>query len=148
VGGEEGEIVFVVLWSWCDDRGVKAVCSTRERAERARAMLVEDGGASDEFEIEPWRLDDVLGHEPGPVFRVAIRFDDGSAIPDQRLDWRCLRHPRRAEVERIDESHPMARRNCWPLQIRAESPISSDHAVKVAAEERQAWLKGRPGIDD
>lgn len=120
----------------CSDRYVVGVFSSREAIEEYAAM---SGQPMDEFIITKCEIDEALQETMGPMWRVAIRSTDGEIKCEQELEPR-LRHPKRCAIS-------YEPRWSKPLFINVFSPVSKEHAIKVAVERQKAWLRdpGPPG---
>ena len=116
-------VIYVVTEGEYSDYGIRAVFSTRLRADRYVAVL-ESGARVEEYALDEW-----VGAQRGPQWTCVIDLKSG-VLSSRRLG-RWLRHPRRCEI------FPGA------SFIRVVSPVSAAHAQKVAVEERQRWLRER-----
>jgi hypothetical protein len=109
------------------DYCVKGIFSTREGAEKIGAYCKDP-------EVEEWDLDGAIDHEVGTTWHVSINLDDGTL-------WRSfteegLRHPEATTVTpcRAVAGGPFC-------TVHATSPICAEHALKVAVEKRQEYLR-------
>ena len=120
-----------ILDSGCySDHHLVGVFSSEEKAMEAKARR------KNLDDHDPWEteVDGVLAHEHGPSFRHNIE----KATGDTSYAGECpphSRHPRNAIVDQTDR------------HIFVESPISAEHAAKVAAEKRQEWLRKNAATD-
>jgi hypothetical protein len=151
--------VYLVTQGSYSDYHVIGVFSTREAAEACKAW--EDHGNSyDHAEIETFELDhfDTGGLVPGHVWRCTIELESGTITDEQDEDehvkpgersgtpWFENRRVRRQlpdHVQPVFESEP----RYWVFdeipQVTVHSYVSAEHARKLAAEARQAWLRDR-----
>lgn len=108
------------------------IFSSLEALGEAKAKLVGDG--EDEYNgPDEYELDELLSHERGPSFVTCINCETGKLFyEDSRAD--CLRHPGHCQVDVWHYGYKE-----W--MIRVISPVSAEHANKVATEKRQEWLR-------
>jgi hypothetical protein len=121
--------VYVVTKGKFSDYRIVAVFSTREGAENMRA-----GPCDPNVEVQEWELDALAKHEWGMNWYADIRLGDG--LVRQRYEVEGFRHPTETDVN----FHSVFA-NAPPSLIQVRSPISAEHAVKVAVEKRQEWLR-------
>lgn len=136
----EERTVYVLTSGEYSNYMIHGVFSTREAAERVMGRMGPD------MEVEEYILDDLVRHENGPVWTAAVRLGDGDVPttkdgapwypPDQRPDTQ-FRHPTRADPVRYVHHWDGGR------SVVVSSPISYEHALKVATEKRQEWLRER-----
>lgn len=107
---------------------VAGVFSSKEKALEAKTLR----DNSDDRAPMEWEVDELLGWETGPVFHASIRAETGEI--NAYSEDRVFRHPTRCEINEFI-SH-----GGW---CNVKSPISEDHARKVAIEKRQEWLRMR-----
>lgn len=83
--------------------------------------------------IEPLVVDECVGHEWGHTHECRISCKSGEIDRDWTHSHREMRHPTECEIDEYDHEDDH--------YICVESPISMDHAKKVAVEKRQEWLR-------
>jgi hypothetical protein len=120
--------VYVLTEGKFSDNHIIGIFSTREGAEKVRA-----GSTDTSVKVEEWTLDAVTDLEWGTVWHADIRLGDGLAR--QRYEEERFRHPAAADV-RFYHDYANA-----PFIIEVRSPVSAEHALKVAVEKRQEWLR-------
>jgi hypothetical protein len=117
--------IYVVTEGSYSDYHIRAVFSTEEKAWAYIDALPEN--RRDEYEVECYGVDETMGWEYGPVWHAAIKWKDGEAWSYKPRDR--IRPPSACVVEETDAA------------VHVYSPISQEHAEKVAAEKRQEWLR-------
>jgi hypothetical protein len=120
--------VYVLTQGKFSDCHIIGIFSTSEVAEKVRA-----GATDTSVQVEERTLDAVADLELGTVWHANIRLDDGSAY--QRYEEERFRHPTETAILFYHDFTNV------PLIIEVRSPISAEHAVKVAVEKRQEWLR-------
>lgn len=116
--------VYVLTTGEYSEYGIEGVFSTRELAESARAVGIPDG------DVEEYDLDEMVAFEVGPMWTASIDKETGDV--QIRKDGAVrFRHPSAA-------AHGVG-----STFLIAESPVSREHAIKVAVEARQEWLRTR-----
>ncbi len=121
-----------MLTSGChSDRSNDGVFSSLEALEAGKKIL----GGTDYNEPEEWEVDEILGNTVGPVAWVDISCETGEIREVSRSEYQALRHPGRCEVHLLKPGRE------WVIMVK--SPRSIDHAIKVAVEKRQEWLRTR-----
>ena len=129
--GLKPQSVFLVTTGCYSDRLVAAVFSTRENAElwvREFTSCELDGSA----DIEEMVLDERQDGRAMDIYRVLLRAD--GSLSERSVD---------RGVTTAEESTG-AGRNDWDGRFYGESTRSAEHALKLAAEFRQAWLRENP----
>lgn len=125
--------VYVLSYGEYSGWHIEGIFSSLEALEKGKAKLIGDGkdvyNDPDEYE-----LDEIFDHEAGPTFVASIKCETGELFNLLRLDDNRLRHPKRCYV---DVWHA----NYKEWIIRVISPVSAEHANKVAVEKRQEWLR-------
>ena len=133
----KGNKVFVVTTGCYSDYSIKGIFSSKEKAEQY--MVACRGSAAcwdkDFNDIEEHILDQGLAEREHTRWRCGIMLDDGSlgeAVVAQQ-NWGLP-----------ENSHYVAER--VPVYkgrgiVRVESVKSAEHALKLAAEKRQEWLR-------
>lgn len=127
--------VYVVTSGCYSDYKIEAVFSTEERATAFKAELDKtlcDGQFSD-IAIEAWELDARAGEENRPIYHAEIDLKTG-AVQDPWMESRMVSTRARA-VDPPDES--VASEHI----AYGSSAVSAKHAMKLAVEARQAWLR-------
>lgn len=120
-------MIYVVTAGRYSDYHIEAVFTTRDAADEFAAKVSNQPGVED-VRVEPYEADSCTEYGWGPVYQVAINRHSGDE--EWRIEGAYLRHPQRA-VERQGYD------GC----IVIDSPVSYEHALKIAAEHRQAWLR-------
>lgn len=125
--------VYVVFDGQYSDRYVFGIFSTKEKAAEV--------GSDD---IEEHELDTLVGHSVGPVYKTRICLDDGEVMNDEPPSWykgegteTSIRHRAKAVVNYSPWLFDGERRDSFVVR----SPISYEHAIKVAVESRQKWIR-------
>jgi hypothetical protein len=119
--------LYVVTTGSYSDYSIHSIYSTREKAEAVVALLGDERLDCDNPAIKEYELDALTEGSVSEVFRVWIRKSDGDLVG---TDSNCsIVQPRHTYVE-MQREH-----------IMADSVVSPDHALKIAAEARQAWLR-------
>jgi hypothetical protein len=121
--------VYVLTEGEFSDYRIVAVFSTREGAEKVLA-----GYPYTCIEIDEWTLDAIAEHEWGMTWYATINLSEGEA--HRYYERQGFRHPTAVTVDfyRPADDAPFS-----TIQVR--SPVSAEHAMKVAAEKRQEWLR-------
>lgn len=83
----------------------------------------------DEFNIDFFHVDAMVGWEYGPTWCVNFRNPDGEISLLETCEF--FRHPTAAVVR------------CYPEFTRATSPISLEHAIEVATDKRDEMTMTR-----
>lgn len=120
--GRNNVKVYVLTTGSYSDTSIVGVFSSREAAVAAGT------GDSEVNDPEEYELDERAEHRYGPTWSVFFRKETGGLEP-QRHAWQKIRHPSACEIQ--DNQYG----------IFVASPISAEHALKVAAEKRQEWLR-------
>ncbi len=142
-------IVYLVTSGSYSDYAIDGAFSTRELAQayidKAKGICQADGSydvgnvywASDAG-IEEWPLDKESDAKQFTFWTVGMMADDGSVIEAVRSSQE-FGHPE-SLVTQLAVPVPMYNNR---LIIRVRSVKSGDHALKLAAEARQRWLRER-----
>lgn len=125
--------VYLLTDGCYSDFHVVGVFSTKAGADEAMANLRArtDGRGGGDEAVEEYELDALVGFRYGPIHAVEIETEGGEI---REAGWRGrtgFRHPEAAVVV-----VPPG----WRIVV--ESPLSIEHATKVAVEKRQEWLRG------
>jgi len=104
-----------------------------------KAQAVKDERRNPDDSIEERDLDERLDWRYGPVFRFEIDPLEGDLKTWNSRPSDEWRHPEQPIVE-INGPVQYGDRHYW---LRAESPISAEHAEHVAWARRDEWLKTR-----
>lgn len=126
--------VYVAFQGEYSDRGCLGVFSTREAAE---AIGV---GAPDAFDVQEFELDELVGASYGPTWTASIDLRTGEVTQPSRAYPRLRLPGGRCEFEPEDYLDT----DLYFLWVH--SPISQEHAVKVAIEKRQEWFRARSTV--
>lgn len=125
--------VYLLSQGTYSDYTIVGVFSRREDAEDAIAG--QNMSAWDPYEITEHELDTLVGHRYGPIHKVLL--DADGHIEECRPAIQCLRHPEKCENGgTIGIGGQRAR-------VWVSSPVSFEHATKVAAEIHQQRLRER-----
>jgi hypothetical protein len=121
--------VYVVTEGDYSDYRIKAIFSTKDAAE----AYISEGSKykyADFNDIDEWELDAEAGYIMRPYWGVYLT-KDGSLSGDVRTGEQLADpNARSGEVGQCGD---------WGFQ--AESYVSEEHALKLAAEARQEWLR-------
>lgn len=140
--------VFVVTSGCYSDYGINAIFSTRKAAQeyidKARALHAEDDGEycignvywAADANIEEWPLDSESHAKKFDFWTAGMLLDDGAVVEPARKGTE-FGHPK-SKVEQCGVFVP--RYNDRPI-VRVRSVKSADHAMKMAVEARQGWLR-------
>lgn len=128
---EAPRVVYLVSERSYSDHYTEGIFSTREGAQG----YIDQAGLGDGRGIEEYTLDAMVGWEMGPVWVYVIALDDGEIFREYPERRPQVRHPTAAVCSDLS-SYQDGR-----ARLRVESPISADHARKVAVERRQEWLR-------
>lgn len=149
--------VYLVTAGSYSDYGIHGVFSTREKAKEfiKNAQSIKDNSNIDDEEpyisyvywankasIEEWPLDTLLNNKVQRVYSCGMLLDDGSVVEPSNPEYShyVWENPFRGEIEQFNVKVPVY--NNRPI-VRTRSTVSVDHAVKLAAEKRQEWLRNR-----
>jgi hypothetical protein len=129
--------VYLVWQGSYSDRRVEGVFSTRDGAEDF--LISADMIRGDEaVDVEEWAVDELVGARPVTLHRVGINLDSGELAP-----WGAqtvLIVPRIGCFIDGPKERGGTIKAPW---LHVSSPVSREHAVKVAVEKRQEWLRAR-----
>lgn len=130
--------VFVVTTGCYSNYGIRGIFSTLAKAQQYMNQCIasEECWYKDFNEIEKWSLDAALGEREYMRFMVGIMLDDGSV--KEQYDPQImfgLPKSRHYIAETLYSGRGI---------VRAESHKSAEHAMKLAVEARQAWLRENP----
>lgn len=125
--------VYLLSEGKYSDYTIVGIFSRREDAEAAIAG--QDTSVWDPYEITEYELDTLVGQRYGPIHKVLLA-EDGTIEQMPHVD-QALRHPEKCEMSGTIGTN--GRRAC----MRVDSPISFEHATKVAAEIHQQRLRER-----
>ena len=142
--------VYLVTSGCYSDKNNHGIFSSREKAQayidKCEAANNSDAdsddylwvqGAGDFNDIQEWELDESLKEQAWTKWDVGLMIDDGSlesgAHPSSSSQWGIPE-----SGARVDEKIPF-----WKGRsaVRAWSSVSAKHALKLAAEKRQEWLR-------
>lgn len=137
--------VWVLTSGEYSDYRIEGIFSSREAAERILLRARADKYATEFNDPEGYEVDALADHTYGPSFRMLMRLDTGEAMEGYTSSPE-LRHPGRCEVEFRDIA--WSRDEHAVPCVCVTSPISREHAVKVAVEKRQEWLRTRDLVSD
>lgn len=106
---------------------IQGVFSTKENAQRFAALLAGENPGIEEYVMDA-RAKDVIG----PTWKVWMKYASGDLDAAPVIQPDRPRNPRYTEVSK----------GLWDeVLIVAQSAVSPEHAVKIAAEYRQALLR-------
>lgn len=140
--------IYVVTAGSYSDYGIQAMFSTKELAQAYidAALAIENAQDEDSWcgntywvrdaNIEEWPLDEEVGASGFTYWAVGMMADDGSVVEGPRKGTEYGRPQSR--VEQCGNKVPAYSNR--PI-IRVRSVKSKDHALKLAAEARQKWLR-------
>jgi hypothetical protein len=117
--------VYLLTEGKYSDYHIHGIFSTRAAARAVAA-------AGPNLEIERYELDALVGCCHGPVWRAVIFKQDGAMLAPHKFF--AIRHPAGVSVLEYDG------------HFCIDSPVSVEHAVTVAIEKRQEWLRNRATI--
>lgn len=116
--------VYLLMRGEYSDTTVEAVFSQKDEAERIASL-----DESDDFRIEEFELDEWKDWTYSTSYCAVAGIKTGEVINTSHHIH--LHHPTRCEVRLFKNRD----------QILVQSPISPEHAAKVAAEKRQEFLR-------
>lgn len=139
--------VFIITSGCYSDYGIRGVGSTKKQAQAA----IDAAKAADEYwagdaGIEEWDVDELLSFRKQRVFQCGMLLDDGSVVErhgeseDEEEQRTVFEKPFRGEVTQFNAKVPMYKDRAI---VRTRSTVSIGHALKLAAEKRQEWLRKR-----
>lgn len=142
--------VYLVTSGCYSDDAVDGVFSSRELAEKMMYI----GGFESYNDIEEKELDDQSllkvgdNYEIGPTFSVRIYLESGQLEKISSMDSKAkYRHPMHCIENCREEPRDIEYRLGPNVHVDGYiimiSPISYEHAQKVAIEKRQEWLRTR-----
>ena len=133
--------VYVVTSGSYSDYGIRAIFSTQELAQAYidKANAAETYWASDTT-IEEWPLDGEAEAKLFTRWKVGMLLDDGS-VKEGPCESQEFGHPE-SKIEQYGNTSP-----CYANRpiVRVVSVKSAQHALKMAAEARQKWLREKGG---
>lgn len=125
--------VYLLTEGSYSDESVVGIFSNLENAKRIydEYRRLEHGEINDPREYE---LDELISPQAGPVFTVYMSLKNGEVI-SQCENPPSIRDPHGCDVDifAYGSDH----------RIVVKSPVSAEHAMKVAVEQRQEWLRSR-----
>ena len=132
--------VYVVTTGSYSDYSIKGIFSTRKRAQRYIDRCLENSDVVyyTEFnDIEEWTLDEKEKEREYTEYSAALFIDNGSPEypPSQRSTWGI---PKSSVY--VAEHVPIYKGRGV---VRAASHKSAAHAMKLAVEKRQEWLRNK-----
>lgn len=133
--------VYIVTSGCYSDYGIRAVSLSRKGAQDAiDAARLADEYWANEASIEMWVADEILAFRKQMVWMCGMLLDDGSIVEpkDPTYTNTCFTVPFRSQVEQCGVKVPAYGNR--PI-VRVRSTVSYKHAVKLAAEARQGWLR-------
>jgi hypothetical protein len=146
--------IFVVTSGEYSAYGIQAMFSTKELAEKYIDGQIDHHPKAwekaDDYNIEEWDLDQE--HQPKQYtteYRTKIWLKDG-ALADESNSRYCVRENLRGyyftygEADAVKKTYPWGDYMEAPGQSMGVSYKSAKHALKLAVEGRQAWLRGEP----
>jgi hypothetical protein len=142
--------IYVVTSGSYSDYGINAMFSTRELAQEYidKAIAAKDADGEEynvsgvywagDAQIEEWSLDEQRDAAVTTKWRVGMLLDDGSVPegPYEQKEFESV--SKESVVEQYDANVP-----CYSNRpiVRVISYKSAEHALKLAAEQRQKWLR-------
>jgi hypothetical protein len=144
---QSGEKKIFIVTSGCySDYSIYGVFSTRKKAQelidRVRSFKDEDGYSllywAADADIEEWPLDELLSHTRQTYWSCGIRMDNGAIVESHGNPRQTFERPFRSEVTQHAVSIPAYG---GEKVSRVRSTVSMEHAIKVAAEDRQKFLR-------
>jgi hypothetical protein len=128
--------IYLVTDGDYSDYSVYGAFSTRERAQEyitARTAVYESFSYAS---IEEKEIDEGLGECRHTRWCVGMFLDDGAVGEGP--------HAREAFEQPVNEIDGIKAVPCYDRRpmVRVQSPESAEHALKLAAEARQKWLRG------
>jgi hypothetical protein len=131
--------VYVVTSGEYSDYRIEGTFSAREKAEAfLTAAFPGARRDADDANIEEWTLDEKEGVRLAPTHEVRIELASGQVTSYGGRMGRVGPGDRC----RVDGPWPGYRDTTY---LNVASPVSEEHAVKVAVEKRQEWLRLNPG---
>lgn len=130
--------VYVVTSGAYSDYRIQAVFSSRKLAQAWIDLHNYQGSWENpnEFNIEPWGVDELKEAEVFDVYSCGIMLETG-----QIIEQHCVRKlvlPFRGHLLQHSTAVPLYK---GAKVSRVESGVSADHARKLAIEARQRWLR-------
>lgn len=126
--------VYVMTEGEYSDYGIVGVFSSKEKCEAVR-------NGNRDAQCEEYDIDEIVDKRFCKQFTAAIMKESGDIVAGFNYNCLNLVSPVKAIIEEDgivwSESKQMVE---GPL-IRVKSPISMEHAIKVAVEARQKWLR-------
>jgi hypothetical protein len=144
------QIVYVVTAGEYSDYEIRAMFSTKELAQayidKAQALKRTDAEwdignlywADDSPSIQEWTLDSERDAENITEWHCGMLLDDGSVVEGPNQTQTFKSRSGNSFVSQFDVKVPMYKDR--PI-VRVVSYKSADHALKLAAEQRQKWLR-------
>jgi hypothetical protein len=144
-------IVYVVTSGAYSEYGINAMFSTKSAAQeyidKAKKIREKDGDDynvgnvcwAGDASIEEWPLDGESAAKITRSWSVGMLLDDGS-VKEGPYERQTFESPKKSFVDQFDV--PVPAYNDRPI-VRVVSYKSPDHALKLAAEKRQEWLRAR-----
>ena len=125
--------VYLVTQGEYSNYHIEGIFSTKKKADTFCKTLREIGTRYDRPQVETYPLDDQVGAKSTPFWSVTIRLDTG-AMWDKPWESICVTtHPDHQQGFKYGYGG-----NRW---VTGTSYKSEDHAMKLAVEGRQAWLR-------
>jgi hypothetical protein len=143
VAGKEkdGMKVYIITSGSYSDYGIHGVSLSKKKARAA----IDKAKAADEYwacdaDIEEWEADEVLQRENQTYWACGMLLDDGSVVEPRAEGYQStiFDKPFRSRIEQYGVKVPFY--NNRPI-VRTRSTVSAKHALKVAVEARQKWLR-------
>lgn len=120
-------IVYVVTAGCYSDYGIEAIFSTRELAEDY--IVANPKKYSGYNDIAEWTVDERAGWVPRKGWYLHLGLSDGSV------------GNKGSETSTADPNARNEEPYFMPDYVRVTSYVSAEHALKLAVEARQAWLR-------
>ena len=130
------KIAYVVTAGCYSDYGIYGVFSTKKKAETyiSRGKAVNEYWAS-EADIEEWIVDENMKMTQHTLWQVGMLLDDGSVVENyvsDRFSIPCNKVVQLGVCIPFYQNRPI---------VRVHSVKSEKHALKLAVEARQGWLR-------
>lgn len=128
--------VWVVQKGSYSDRRIIGIFSSEEAARDYLGDALPDDRM--EYDVEGWKLDALKEERLVKVYHAFVEAD-GTAGPEDRYSYDYMV----VSPDWCDSSHPKSYPNGYTTSACGKSTRSFEHAMKLAVEARQAWLRER-----
>ena len=140
--------VYVLSSGEYSDWTIEGIFSSLESLEAGKTKIIEHNGYTTGHFNDPdeYELNEILSLESGPTFGASIYCESGEMFNIGPLSS-LLRHPSEATSAIWDATrYTRGKPRKWAIAVK--SPISVEHAVKIATEKRQEWLRNQATVAD